>query len=56
MKFTIPSLVDPASSVNRMLATNRVYNTFSEKPLAKHHPCTMFRRSECFYSLDVWVK
>jgi hypothetical protein len=33
-----------------------VYNAFCEKPLAKHHPCTIVRRSENLYSLDmVWV-
>jgi hypothetical protein len=34
-----------------------VYNALSKKPLAKHHPCTMVRRSEGLHSLDVvWVK
>jgi hypothetical protein len=29
------------------------YNAFCEKPLAKHHPCTMVRRSVGLHSLDV---
>jgi hypothetical protein len=32
MKFTIPSLVNPTSSVNRMLATKCVYSALFEKP------------------------
>jgi hypothetical protein len=30
-----------------------VYNTFSEKTLAKHHPCTIVRRNMGLHSLDV---
>jgi hypothetical protein len=34
-----------------------VYNTFCKKPLAKHHPCMMVRRSKGLHSLDVvWAK
>jgi hypothetical protein len=34
-----------------------VYNTSCEKPLTKHHPWTMVRRSEGLHLLDVvWVK
>jgi hypothetical protein len=34
-----------------------VYNAFCEKPSAKHHPCTMVRRSMGLHSLDVvWVE
>jgi hypothetical protein len=44
-KLTIPSLVDPASSVHRILATNCVYNAFCEEWLAKSHPCTTVGRS-----------
>jgi hypothetical protein len=52
-KFTIPSLVNPASSVYRTLATKCVYNAFCEKPLTKHHPCTVMKRTEGLHSLDV---
>jgi hypothetical protein len=52
-KFTIPSLVNHASSVNRMLVTHCVYNAFCEKRLAKRHPCTTIRRSEGSHLLDV---
>jgi hypothetical protein len=34
-----------------------VYNEFYEKPLAKHQPCSLIKRSEALHSLDVvWVK
>jgi hypothetical protein len=36
-----------------MAATNCVYKEFSEKPLAKHRPCTTVRRREGLHSLDV---
>jgi hypothetical protein len=46
-KFTIPSLVNSASSVYRMLAIHScVYDAFCVTPLAKHNPYKMVRRGE----------
>jgi hypothetical protein len=44
--------VNPASSTNRILATNCVFTMqFCENPLAKHQPCTMVRKSKGLHSL-----